>query len=110
MQESKVRREIEVVGGGAHRGGRDFVEADFAYGFQTKHGIERDKVFVVLGEVEFVWISESKSMPWECRLEAWEQNDWQGIKWEVGITEDMNEHKQKAIPLILYGIQVYSGA
>lgn len=83
------------MGSRTHRIGFDFVEADFAYGFQTKHGIERDKVLVVLGEVEFVWIGESKHMFREGRLETREQNDWQSVTWEVRIAEDMNEHKKQ---------------
>jgi len=58
------------MGGGAHRVGLDFIEADFPYGFETIYRIDRDEVLAVSGEVELIRIGETERMPRESRCET----------------------------------------
>lgn len=58
--QQQIGREVEVVGGGAHCIGLDFIEADLAYGFEAEDGVEGGEVLAVSGKVEFIRIGETE--------------------------------------------------
>lgn len=68
--QQQIGREVEVMGGGAHRIGLDFVEADLAYGFEAEDGVEGGEILAVSGEVELIRIGETERMSRESRLET----------------------------------------
>ena len=71
LNEEQVRGKVKVMGGRSHCVGGDFIDADFSYGLESVDGVDSDKIFMCLREIELVGIGKTESVLRTCFFEAW---------------------------------------
>lgn len=93
VDEGEVRREIEIVRGGAGGGGQDFIERNIPNMLESVDRVDGDKVLVLFRKVEFVGIRETERVLGQGFFESRLEEDRQSIEGKIGIAKEVNEHR-----------------